>query len=70
MSILRQTVTDATLITLGLVAVIVGWMIFMEGLKVGLMLFGESPGASLPSKATLPTVIAVVFLSACTSPRN
>lgn len=60
--ILRQTVTDASIITLGLVAVIVGLMIFMEGLKVGLMPFGESLGGSLPAKATLPTVIAVVFL--------
>tara|TARA_R110002073_G_scaffold2257_8_gene15530 strand:- start:1251 stop:3038 length:1788 start_codon:yes stop_codon:yes gene_type:complete len=60
--ILRQNVTDATIIVLGLVAVIVGLMIFMEGLKVGLMPFGESLGGSLPAKATLPTVIAVVFL--------
>jgi hypothetical protein len=60
--ILRQSVTDASIITLGLVAVIVGLMIFMEGLKVGLMPFGESLGGSLPAKATLPTVIVVVFL--------
>lgn len=62
MFILRQSVTDAGIITLGLVAVIVGLMIFMEGLKVGLMPFGESLGNSLPAKSTLPTVITVVFL--------
>lgn len=62
MFILRQSVTDAGIITLGLVAVIIGLMIFMEGLKVGLMPFGESLGSSLPAKATLPVVIAVVFL--------
>lgn len=62
MFILRQSVTDAGVITLGLVAVIIGLMIFMEGLKVGLMPFGESLGGSLPAKATLPVVIIVVFL--------
>ena len=60
--ILQQSVADAGIITMGLVAVIVGLMIFMEGLKVGLMPFGESLGGSLPAKATLPVVIAVVFL--------
>ncbi len=59
---LRQSVTDAGIITLGLAAVILGLMIFMEGLKVGLMPFGESLGNSLPAKSTLPTVITVVFL--------
>ena len=62
MFILRQSVTDAGIIALGLIAVIVGLMIFMEGLKVGLMPFGESLGSSLPAKATLPTVVIVVFL--------
>ena len=60
--ILQQSVADAGIIGLGLVAVIVGLMIFMEGLKVGLMPFGESLGHSLPAKAKLPTVIVVVFL--------
>jgi len=62
MFILQQSVTDAGIIGLGLVAVIVGLMIFMEGLKVGLMPFGEALGHSLPAKAKLPTVIVVVFL--------
>jgi hypothetical protein len=62
MFILRQSVADAGIITMGLVAIIIGLMIFMEGLKVGLMPFGESLGGSLPAKATLPVVITVVFL--------
>jgi hypothetical protein len=62
MFILRQSVADAGIITIGLVAIIIGLMIFMEGLKVGLMPFGESLGGSLPAKATLPVVITVVFL--------
>lgn len=60
--ILRQAVTDSWIITAGLIAVIVGLMIFMEGLKVGLMPFGENLGISLPAKATLAVVLLVVFL--------
>lgn len=60
--ILRQGVQDSWLITGGLVAVIFGLMLFMEGLKVGLMPFGESLGISLPAKATLSVVLLVVFL--------
>ena len=60
--ILRQSVEDALIITGGLTAVIFGLMLFMEGLKVGLMPFGESLGVSLPAKASLGVVIIVVFL--------
>ncbi len=60
--ILRETVTDATIITGGLIAVIFGLMLFMEGLKVGLMPFGEALGTSLPAKAGLAVVLAVAFL--------
>jgi hypothetical protein len=37
-------------------------MIFMEGLKVGLMPFGESLGTSLPAKAGLAVVLLIAFL--------
>jgi hypothetical protein len=50
--ILRQDVTDSGIITVGLAAVIVGLMLFMEGLKVGLMPLGELLGSSLPVKYT------------------
>ncbi|SVD75156.1 uncharacterized protein METZ01_LOCUS428010, partial [marine metagenome] len=60
--ILRVNVEDAGIITAGLVAVIIGLMIFMEGLKIGLMPFGESLGTSLPAKAGLAVVLMVVFL--------
>jgi hypothetical protein len=60
--ILRQSISDASIITAGLVAVILGLMLFMEGLKVGLMPFGESLGVSLPAKANLVTVLIVAFL--------
>jgi hypothetical protein len=60
--ILRQDVTDSGIITVGLAAVIVGLMLFMEGLKVGLMPLGEILGSSLPVKSTLPVVLTVTLL--------
>ncbi|MEM9302893.1 MAG: DUF1538 domain-containing protein [Pseudomonadota bacterium] len=62
MFILRQDVQDAMTITGGLVAVIIGLMLFMEGLKVGLMPFGETLGSLLPARAPLAVVLIVVFL--------
>lgn len=60
--ILKQNVSDSWLITGGLVAVILGLMLFMEGLKVGLMPFGQSIGSTLPTKSSLSVVLFVVFL--------
>jgi hypothetical protein len=59
--ILQQGVADASIITGGLVAVILGLMFFIEGLKVGLMPFGETLGNTLPAKATLPVVLSIAF---------
>lgn len=60
--ILRQGVTDAWQITGGLLAVMVGLMLFMEGLKLGLMPFGEAMGHTLPTKSPLPVVLTIAFL--------
>lgn len=60
--ILRQTVQEGTLITLGLLAVIVGLMFFMEGIKQGLMPFGETIGNTLPKKVSLGAVLFIAFL--------
>ncbi len=60
--ILRQGLTDRWEITLGLLAVIVGLMIFMEGLKLGLMPFGEVIGHGLPKKSPLAVVLFTTFL--------
>jgi hypothetical protein len=59
---LRQTVEDALTITLGIVAVIIGLMLFMEGLIKGLMPFGELLGNKLPQKSRLPTIMIITFL--------
>ena len=60
--ILRQNVSDSGIITVGLMAVIIGLMLFMEGLKVGLMPLGEILGSNLPVKSTLPVVLTVTLL--------
>ncbi|MET1080488.1 MAG: DUF1538 domain-containing protein [Pseudomonas sp.] len=60
--ILRQLVEDSLLVTAGLFAVIAGLMLFMEGLKLGLMPFGEIIGSNLPRKSSLPVVLLVTLL--------
>lgn len=60
--ILKQNVADHWVITAGLISVIIGLMLFMEGLKVGLMPFGETIGTVLPSKSPLPVVLGIAFL--------
>lgn len=60
--ILRQLVQDSWLITGGLLAVILGLMFFMEGLKLGLMPFGTVIGATLPRKSSLPVVLIITLL--------
>lgn len=60
--ILRQGVDDAWVIAGGLLSVMIGLMVFMEGLKMGLMPLGEIIGNTLPAKSPLPVVLVVVFL--------
>ena len=60
--ILQQSVMDALPITGGMVAVILGLMLFMEGIKQGLMPLGEMMGNTLPKKITLFWVLFIAFL--------
>jgi hypothetical protein len=60
--ILRQVVEDSWIITGGLLAVILGLMFFMEGLKLGMMPFGTVIGATLPRKSSLPVVLIITLL--------
>ncbi|MEF3191098.1 MAG: DUF1538 domain-containing protein [Campylobacterales bacterium] len=59
---LRQTIQDSVTIALGLLAVMIGLMMFMEGIKLGLMPFGETLGNTLPKKVKLVTVLLIAFL--------
>ncbi len=60
--ILRQLVADPWQVTAGMFAVIVGLMLFMEGLKLGLMPFGAVIGEQLPRKLALPWVLFITLL--------
>ena len=60
--VLNHVVSEPIKIFLGLLAVILGLMLFMEGLSKGLMPFGETIGHNLPAKVSLPTVLSVAFI--------
>ena len=60
--ILRQHIADAWVVTAGLCAVILGLMLFIEGLKQGLMPFGETIGYALPARSPLPVVLLIALL--------
>ena len=60
--ILRQPIAEAGTISLGLVAVIIGLAIFMEGLKTGLMPFGTVIGDTLPKKASMVVVLVIIAI--------
>lgn len=49
-------------IALGLLVVMVGLMLFMEGLKHGLMPFSENIGHLLPARSSLAAVLVVAFV--------
>lgn len=59
--ILRQPVSEWFVISVGILAIIVGLMMFMEGLKVGLMPFSETIGYYLPIKANIKVVLIIAF---------
>jgi len=60
--VLHQEVSIPESIIMGLFAVIAGLMLFMEGLKRGLMPFGEVIGKTLPARAPLNVVLLIALL--------
>ena len=60
--VLNQSVSQPMTIASGLIAVVLGLMLFMEGLSKGLMPFGQVIGQNLPAKVSLPVVLAVAFM--------
>lgn len=60
--LLRQGVQNSWAVSAGLLGVMVGLMLFMEGLKLGLMPLGEAIGNTLPARSPLPVVLIVCFL--------
>jgi hypothetical protein len=60
---LGRPVADGLAIGLGIGLVVLGLMFFMEGLRLGLMPFGEAIGAQLPLKAGLGVVLLFAFFT-------
>ena len=60
--VLNSAVEGARSATLGILAVIVGLMLFIEGAHHGLMPFSENIGFNLPSRSTWPVILGVAFL--------
>ncbi|HOW51859.1 MAG TPA: DUF1538 domain-containing protein [bacterium] len=56
--VLGIPILDASIITFGLIMVIVGLTFFMEGLLLGLMPLGELIGIKLPQRAGLAVILA------------
>ena len=60
--VLQSTVENGHIAALGITAVIIGLMLFIEGTHHGLMPFSENIGFKLPGRATWPVILAVAFL--------
>ncbi|MFZ1446511.1 MAG: DUF1538 domain-containing protein [Candidatus Dechloromonas phosphoritropha] len=55
---LRTTPEEAEMIALGISAVMIGLMLFMEGVKLGLMPFAENIGFLMPGRSSAATILA------------
>ncbi|MDB5809540.1 MAG: hypothetical protein JWN94_1662 [Betaproteobacteria bacterium] len=60
--VLNSAIAGAHSVALGIVSVIVGLMLFLEGTQHGLMPFSENIGFNLPSRSTWPVILGVAFL--------
>jgi len=60
--VLQLPVIDAATIAAGLVIVIFGLALFMEGLMLGLMPLGETIGLRLPQKSGLPVILGFALV--------
>ena len=59
---LQSHVSGASGIALGIGVVMLGLMLFMEGLKHGLMPFSENIGHLMPARSSLASVLVVAFV--------
>ena len=58
--VLRHPVDSALTLCFGLIAVVIGLAVFMEGLSTGLMPFGTIIGDNLPKKASMFVVLVII----------
>lgn len=59
---LRLPIVYSATIALGIAIVVLGLTFFMEGLRLGLMPFGETIGAILPRNSRLPLIMTFSFI--------
>lgn len=62
LGVLHSEVSGWESIALGMAAVICGLMLFMEGVKRGLMPFSENIGYAMPGRFSTPKVLGVAFI--------
>lgn len=62
MAVLNVQVQQPVLVAMGLLSIMTGLMLFMEGVKHGLMPFSENIGYTMPGRSSLLTVMPVAFL--------
>jgi hypothetical protein len=60
--VLHLSIIHSLTIAFGVLIVIIGLTFFMEGLRLGLMPFGETIGAILPRNSRLPLIMGFAFL--------
>jgi len=60
--VLGISITGALVIACGVVLVVIGLTLFMEGLILGLMPLGELVGVRLPQRSGLPTVLVFALI--------
>lgn len=60
--LLKLPIVYSVMIGVGVCVVLVGLMMFMEGLRLGLMPFSEAIGTHLPRRAPLPLMLLFAFL--------
>jgi hypothetical protein len=60
--VLRAGIVNAVTVTLGQLAVVMGLMFFIEGLRLGVMPLGENIGATMPAKAKIAVILTSAFL--------
>lgn len=60
--LLRLPIIFGLTIAVGILFVVIGLTFFMEGLRLGLMPFGETIGAILPRNSKLPVILGFAFL--------
>ena len=58
--VLSHPVEAAVTLGFGLIAVVIGLAVFMEGLSTGLMPFGNIIGDNLPKKASMFVVLVII----------